>query len=162
MVGQEMLAKEEMELTAYCGLYCGDCLRYHSKASDLAAALLSEFQAGYYERYAEVKSKSKDSVTELAHFKECCQVLAAVVALNCEQPCRVGGGCTQFSCSIVECCQEKGYQGCWECGDNENCEKFTSMKPFHGESCFQNLQEIKKHGLEKWAKHRHKFYVWQK
>jgi len=27
---------KDKELTAYCGLYCGDCIRYNSKASTLA------------------------------------------------------------------------------------------------------------------------------
>ena len=32
----------DIELTAYCGLYCGDCIRYRSKASDPAKPILEE------------------------------------------------------------------------------------------------------------------------
>jgi hypothetical protein len=38
------MSKQEIELTAYCGLYCGDCIRYRSKAIDLAEDLAYELQ----------------------------------------------------------------------------------------------------------------------
>ncbi len=156
-----MSIKNDVLLTAYCGLYCGDCLRYHSKASDLAKKLLEEFEATDFQFYADAKSKSQDSIKELAHSKRCCKVLEAIVALKCDESCYAGSGCKQFSCNIVKCCQEKGYQGCWECGDYENCEQFTSLKPFHGDNNIFNLRMIARYGLNKWTQYRSKFYIWQ-
>ena len=155
-----MTTKQDIELTAYCGLYCGDCLRYHSKASNLAGVLLNEFQTKDYGRYADAKSKSINSVKELAYFETCCQVLKAVTALNCDEPCRIGDGCKQFSCSIVKCIREKGYQGCWECDKYEHCERFASLKSFHGDNNIHNLRMIAKYGLDKWANNRSTFYIW--
>jgi len=152
---------KEIELTAYCGLYCGDCIRYRSKAADLARDLLSELQNTGFGKYAEVKSSSVNKAEELKHYQECCKVLAAIVELQCNESCRVGGGCPTFSCTIVNCCQKKGFEGCWQCGEFENCKDFESLKPFHGDAPLQNLRKIKALGLDKWAQHRNKFYVWQ-
>jgi len=157
MIGEGM-SKQEIELTAYCGLYCGDCIRYRSKAADLASDLISVLQNVGFDKYAEVKSLS---VKELGHYKECCKVLEAIVGLQCNNPCRVGGGCLTFSCKIVECCQRRGFEGCWECGELEICKEFEFLKPFHGDTSLQNLRKIKELGLSKWVEHRQKFYVWQ-
>jgi len=158
------MSRQESELTAYCGLYCGDCIRYRSRAADLARDLLSELQNTEFNRYAEIKSgsaKQFDAVKQFEHYKECCEVLEAIVALQCNNTCRVGGGCPSFSCEILECCREKGFEGCWQCDEFASCGKFEPLKSMHGDSPQQNLKRIKELGLDRWAKHRCKPYVWQ-
>ena len=155
---------EEVELTAYCGLYCGDCIRYRSRASDLARELLSELKNTEFSEYAEIKSgsaKQLDAVKQLEHYGECCEVLEAIVALQCNNPCRVGGGCPTFSCGILECCRKKGFDGCWKCDGFESCERLETLRSIHGDSPRQNLRTIKELGLDKWAERRYKPYVWQ-
>ena len=152
------MSKQEIELTAYCGLYCGDCIRYRSKAADLARNLLSELQNTEFGKYAEVKSRS---TKELEHYKECYEALEAIVELQCNEPCRIGGGCPTFSCKIVECCQKKGFEGCWECAEFEKCKEFEFLEKYHGDTPVQNLRKIKELGLDKWANHRQRFFVWQ-
>lgn len=127
----------------------------------MARDLINELQNTKFDKYAEVKSVSKNKVEELKHYPECCQVLAAIVELQCNKPCRVGHGRTTFSCKVVDCCRKKGFEGCWECDGFEECKEFESLKAFHGETPWQNLRKIKELGLDKWAQHRHKFYVWQ-
>ncbi len=151
---------KETELTAYCGLYCGDCIRFRSRAADLARDLLNELHNTKFDKYAEVKSSSMNEAEDLEHYQDCCKVLSAIVELQCNEPCRVGGGCPTFSCKIVECCQKKGLEGCWQCAEFENCREFESLKSFHGDAPIMNLQKIEKLGLDKWAEHRCKFYVW--
>jgi len=150
--------QNDRELTAYCGLYCGDCIRYQSKAADLARDLISELRNTEFDKYSKVKSLS---VEELEHYQEALDVLATIVGLQCNNACRVGGGCPTFSCKIVECCQKKGFEGCWECSEFEKCEEFNFLKPFHGDAPLHNLRKIKELGLDKWVKHRQKFFVWQ-
>jgi hypothetical protein len=148
---------QEAELTAYCGLYCGDCLRYKSKAVDLARDLQTELRKVKFDKYAEVKSAF---VKELGHYEKCCQVLDAIVKLECDTPCRAGGdGCLQ-PCEIKTCVQSKKLEGCWECGEFEGCNKFESFKRFHGDTAKENLRKIKEYGLSVWAGHREKFYRW--
>ena len=152
------------ELTAYCGLYCGDCIRYRSRVVTLARDLLSELEDAQFEEYAAYKSspvKQFDPVKQFEHFKECREVLQAIVDIQCNTPCRVGGGCSAFSCDILDCCLKKKLEGCWECDEFKRCQKFEPLKAAHGDSPQQNLRKIKELGLDNWAEHRHKPYIWQ-
>jgi len=144
---------KETELVGYCGLYCGDCIRYRSKASDLARKLLCELHNTEFEKYATVK--------KVEHYGECCEVLEAIVALQCNSPCRIGGGCVPPPCDVLTCCREKGFDGCWQCDEFEKCGKFESFRALYGDSPRQNLRTIRNFGLEKWVGHRHKCYTWQ-
>ena len=148
---------QEIELTAYCGLYCGDCIRYRSKAADLARELENELQKVKFDGYAEVKSTS---VKEFGYYKEFCRVLDVIAKLKCDTPCRAGGdGCLQ-PCEIKECVQSKNLEGYWKCNEFERCEKFEFLKPFHGDTPHKNLRKIKEYGFDRWVEHREKFYVW--
>ena len=158
------MSKEETELTAYCGLYCGDCIRYRSRAADLARDLLSELQDTEFAKHAEIKSgstKQFNTVKQFEHYGECCEVLVAIIALQCNNPCRAGGGCPTFSCAILECCRKKSFEGCWECDEFEGCGKFESLESIHGDSPQKNLKKLRELGLDRWAEHRYPPYVWQ-
>ena len=155
---------KEIELIGYCGLYCGDCIRYRSRASDLARELLCELHNTEFGKYAAIKSSSVnqlDAVKKFEHYGECCEVLETIVALQCNSPCRIGGGCPTFSCGVLACCREKGFDGCWQCDEFEKCQRFESFRAIHGDSPRQNLRAVRKFGLDKWVEHRHKCYVWQ-
>ena len=152
------------ELTAYCGLYCEDCIRYQSKAADLARDLLSELRNIEFAKYAEIKSSAEkqfDAVKQFRNYTECCEFLEAIIALQCNNPCRTGGGYPTFSCSILECCLKKGFEGCWQCSEFESCPHFQSLKSIHGDSPKKNLRKVKELGLDRWAEHREKPYIWQ-
>lgn len=153
----EEMSKQEISLTAYCGLYCGDCIRYRSIAADLARNLGNELQEVKFDKYAEVKSAS---VKEFKHYKECLEVLGVIAKLKCDTPCRAGGDGRSNSCEIKKCVQSKDFEGCWECDEFEICEKFEFLKPFHGDTPQKNLRKIKEYGLDRWVEHREKFYLW--
>ncbi|MFH1383010.1 MAG: DUF3795 domain-containing protein [Chloroflexota bacterium] len=155
------MSKQDINLTAYCGLYCGDCIRYKSKATDLARNLRDELQRTEFAKYAEVKSSSLNAEKQLKQYGEFLGVLDAIIKLQCKEPCRVIGGCPTFSCRIVDCCKKKRFEGCWQCVEFEDCNEFESLKPFHSDTPKKNLRKIKELGLEGWAKHRNKFYIWQ-
>lgn len=145
------------ELTAYCGLYCGDCVRYKSKAADLARDLENELQRVEFHRYAAVKNAA---VEELGHYAECLQVLDAMARLKCSASCRAGGdGCSQ-PCEIKRCVESKNLGGCWQCDEFERCEKFDFLKRYHGDAPQKNLRKIKRYGLGEWAQHREGFFSW--
>jgi hypothetical protein len=147
----------EAELTAYCGLYCGDCCRYRSKAASLARDLLGELQAVQFDKYAEVKSTA---VKELEHYNECLQVLDVIVKLGCDTPCKAGGDGCSGPCEIKRCVQSKHIGGCWECNEFEICDKFEFFRPMHGDTTKGNLRKIREYGLDCWVEHRGKFYSW--
>ena len=152
------------ELTSYCGLYCGDCIRYRSRAAELARDLLNECQDTQFGEYAEYKCSSVkqfDPVKQLTHYKECREVLEAIVDLQCNSPCRMGGGCSAFSCGILDCCLKKKLEGCWECEEFENCDNFDPLKACHGERPQKHLSMIKELGLDNWTEYRYKPYMSQ-
>jgi hypothetical protein len=148
----------EAELTAYCGLYCGDCIRYRSKAVASARDLMAELQKVRYDKYAEVKSTA---VKELENYDECFMVLQAIVNLGCDTMCRAGGEGCASPCQIKPCVESKNIEGCWDCDEFEGCGKFEFLRAVHGDAPKENLRKISDHGLNKWVKHRGKFYSWQ-
>ena len=152
------MVKGGSRLTACCGLYCGDCIRYRSRFAYLAGALKEELERRAFAPYAEVKA---GSVGELKHYEVFNGVLQAIAALSCDKPCRSGGdGCGQ-SCEIKKCAGVKGLEGCWQCREFEDCSKFAFLDPFHGNAPRENLRKINKYGLRRWARYRSRCYPWQ-
>lgn len=145
------------ELTGYCGLYCGDCIRYQSTASELADELLNEIDKSDFAEYAKIKRAHKK---EFENFESFISLLKAISAIKCEVPCGLGGDGCGGTCEIIECVSAKGFAGCWECNDFEKCDKFDFLEPFHGDAPLKNLKIIKKLGIENWAKYREKCYPW--
>jgi hypothetical protein len=153
----ENMKQQNKELTAYCGLFCGDCIRYKSKASDLALQLLNELRKTKFGNYVKVKQMS---VKELESYEEVISALEAIQKLKCNIPCRLGGdGCVQL-CEIAKCVHLNEIEGCWECKEFEACNNFEFLRPFHGNTPQNNLKKIKKCGLDKWAVHRESIYTW--
>lgn len=147
----------DSDLTCYCGLYCGDCIRYKSKASQFAADLLKEFENTQFDEYAKAKASQ---IRDFQHYQIVVDLLTHISQLRCEIPCRLGGDGCMGSCSIIECVKGKSLEGCWECPEYKACKKLDFLKPFHGDTPLHNLSKIKKFGIETWAKHRRKFYPW--
>lgn len=153
-----MQGKEEKELTAYCGLYCADCIHFRNKHSKLARQLKEALEEVDFQSYASVKSPFGSEFQEFCSFLA---VLEAFINYSCSDGCRTSGGCSTTPCQIIQCCREKRYEGCWECEVFESCEKFESLKPRCGASVMHNLKEIKKNGFEGWSKRRRPIYNWQ-
>jgi hypothetical protein len=148
---------KEKDLTAYCGLYCGDCIRYKCRASELADELLNEIDKNNFTEYAKIKRTHKK---EFENFKSFISLLKAISEIKCEIPCGLGGDGCGGKCEIIACVSTKGLEGCWECSDFERCDKFEFLKPFHGNAPLKNLRKIKELGIENWAKTREKCYPW--
>lgn len=148
---------KEKDLTAYCGLYCGDCVRYQSKASDLSDELLNEIEKKHLSDYANVK---QTHTKEFENFDTLIVTLKAISKLKCELPCRLGGDGCGGSCEFIQCVKDKSIDGCWECKEFETCSKYDFLKPFHGEGPINNLRLIKKHNINNWASYRDKCYPW--
>jgi hypothetical protein len=148
---------KDKELTGYCGLYCGDCIRYKCKASDLAGELLNEIDNPHFSEYAKVK---RVHTKEFENFDLLLSSLKALSNIRCETPCGSGGDGCGGACEIIRCVRAKGFQGCWECDNSKGCDKLDFLKPFHGDAILKNLQKIKELGLDNWAKSREKCYPW--
>ena len=154
-----MIKKEVMDMTAYCGLFCRDCLRYRGKISDAARSLFVEIERGNFAHYAEVKMKFDKSFENYSVFID---VLRKIADLECKESCRKGGGCASFDCPILRCCLEKKYQGCWQCDQLTNCNNFDFLKPFHGETPKNNCIDLRNNGFENFTTRKQAFYIWDK
>ncbi len=144
--------------TAYCGIYCPDCIHYKNKYSIYARKLNLELENKEFAKYAEIDSPFGE---QFQKYKEFTEVLKALSNTQCTKTCRVGGGCSGIPCKIMECCHSNGYDGCWECKESESCNKFDFLQPRCGEMPKKNIKKIKEHGIQNWVDSRHIFYIWQ-
>lgn len=147
----------DQDLTGYCGLYCGDCIRYQSKISDLASELLRQLDERQYADYAKVKQAR---MPEFACYDAMIKCLGAVARIKCEVPCGQGGDGCGGSCDIIRCVKGKSLAGCWDCAEFETCRNLDFLVPFHGDTPLNNLRKIREAGINAWAKHRGRFYPW--
>jgi hypothetical protein len=148
----EKMSEQDKNLIAYCGLCCGDCFGYKGKIADLARDLRKELRQAKFDRVVEgIPFK------EFRNYKECYEVLGALVRLRCKNACKGGGG-NPF-CKIRKCCQKKDIEGCWECDEFETCEKLDFLKANHGDAHIKNLRKIKKQGTEEFFKGKKYWYV---
>ena len=135
---------EDKDLVAYCGLYCGNCINRKGEIADLARNFRKKLREAKFDRVSQELSKY---FKEFKHYKECYEVLGAMVRLRCKNACKGGGG-PPF-CKIRKCCQKKAYEGCWECEEFETCKKLDFLKPIHGDAHIKNMKKIKKQGIIK-------------
>lgn len=151
-----MSAKDK---TAYCGIYCPDCIHFQNEYSSIAEKLENHLKKNEFDKYAEIDSPFGEG---FKNWKQFAEVLNTLANTKCNTPCRPGGGCSGKPCKIMECCQEKGFEGCWECSELGDCEKFDFLEPRCGQMPKNNIREIQKSGLKNWTEKRHNFYIWQK
>lgn len=137
------MSKNDRNLVAYCGLYCGDCFNYKGGIADLARDLRKKLREAKLERAAGGLSKF---FKEFKDYRTCYEVLGAMVRLRCKRACRNGGG--NPSCEIRNCAQKKNVEGCWKCEEFETCSKLDFLKPIHEDAHLKNLRKIKKQGID--------------
>ena len=111
------------DFTACCGIYCPDCIWYRNRFSALAKKLKEELQHADFEQYASIESPFFGK--ELVKFQKFMTVLNFIADIYCSKPCRVGGGCAGNPCEIMRCAEEKGLEGCWLCGEMDDCDHLT-------------------------------------
>ncbi|GAF94579.1 unnamed protein product, partial [marine sediment metagenome] len=140
------MGKQDKNLIAYCGLYCGDCFSHKGRIADLSRDLRKELRQARFDKTAE--SMSTYSFFEVfKNYPQCYEVLGALVKLRCKKACKGGGG--PSFCKMRKCCQKKDIEGCWECKEFETCEKLDFLKANHGNAHIKNLRKIKRQGAQK-------------
>jgi hypothetical protein len=132
---------------AYCGLFCGNCIIRRGALNRLAAELLREIDRPEFQKLAQglpvVLPEEFESLTKLPH---CRNVLVSLTHLDCTAICREGGG--SKSCGIKQCCRQKGFEGCWLCGQFESCETLSWLNPVEGDAHLRNLRIIRGQGMQ--------------
>ncbi len=144
----------DREFTAYCGLYCGDCIPFNQSLFNAAERLREELDRRQFDKYAELKSRKNKVFNDYGTFKK---VLSELIDLRCARTCINNGG--NPDCRIRGCVHRKGLNGCWECSDFESCD-LLEPSLYHGDTPRHNLRLIKEYGVENWADKRGKHYIW--
>ena len=153
---------EEERLTAYCGLYCGDCIPSQRELFATAARLQDLLGALQFEKYAELKAGQtywSEANSAFKHYPEFLAVLQAIRGLECTATCREGGGWKGGRCKARNCAVENGLAGCWECAGYQGCEHLQPLLNFHP-NLAQHLELIKSKGIGEWAAGRRAHYPW--
>ena len=131
------------ELVSYCGLYCGDCVKFKGNISKMAKELSLELS----------KENFKKVATSLKHAKnydEFDQILKILADMECKDGCRQGGGTPD--CEIRHCCQEKGFETCADCDEFQYCPELAGIPVLQCGivSYVKVLERIKELGMDKW------------
>lgn len=136
-----MVKKKEM--VAYCGLYCGDCVKHKGNVSKLAKALQSELSVEKFDKIAR-------TIPEIKNYKEFEEVLKIISEVECEIGCRAGGGTPD--CEVRICCQNKGYFTCAECEEFMYCTELAGIPVIQCGviSYVKELEHLRELGVEKW------------
>ncbi|MBU1706302.1 DUF3795 domain-containing protein [bacterium] len=129
-------------LLGYCGLYCGDCPAYTGIVADKASELREVLQQTRFDIFARQEPVPDP---KFKHYAECYDCLGALMDTRCPQVCRDIKD--DAKCDIRGCCIERGYDGCWECGDFEDCSKLTRLTAVHEDAHLHNLRIIAKEGI---------------
>ncbi len=122
------------DLVAYCGLDCSTCFGYTKTISESAKALRRTMRD---EKIKQVWP-GMPFLGDYVVFKK---DLDALAGCRCKG-CRDGGG-NPF-CKIRKCAQKHRYEGCWECGDFESCEKLAFLEAGHKDEHLKNIRKIRK------------------
>jgi hypothetical protein len=141
--------------TAYCGLYCGDCIPSHVRLFEVLEELRELASELHLDTYAELISREDAAFADYPEFES---MLALLAGLRCSSPCRAGGG--KSTCAIRDCARGRGLEGCWECAGRRGCELLDPLRAFHGKTTDGNLDAIAEYGMEGWAERRGKHYPW--
>lgn len=175
------------ELVCPCGLTCCDCLFFKSEIYDAARKLKELIKINDLDFFLKINSKdttwnaiaehmalSEDQKWEqvgqyLDVFKDMplfMSVLDGIIQLQCTSTCQETGGCSlggsSHECNTSRCVKSKGYEGCWQCDEFENCDKLSFVKKSYGSVIEENLRTAKEKGVEEVKSHGNRYYAWQR
>lgn len=142
--------------TAYCGLYCKDCIPSNARLFQTVDELDTLLEEVQFEKYAALQAKGSPEFADYAAFV---RVLRGLKTLKCKTLC-TEGGCKE-DCRIRTCVREKGFRGCWLCEKFEACKLHESLKSYHP-ALVHNLRVIKLYGPDDWSDKRGRHYNWSR
>lgn len=143
--------------TAYCGLYCRDCIPANHPLFAVAQELDETLAACRFDRYAELKAERGSPAFRA--YPEFRAVLTALRGLECAAPCAVGGGCRP-DCEVRACACTRGVRGCWACAERETCRRLAPLKLVHPHLT-EHHDLIRVLGLDGWAARRKAHSAWE-
>lgn len=170
-----------------CGLVCCDCLFHKEEIYETARRLKEAIAANQLDKFLALCSsrqtwtamgehlglepgESEDTLgRQFAAFEQLptfMHVLDALINLHCKSTCREAGGCqiggVRHECLALQCLKERGYEGCWQCGEVSGCDKLAFLKAGYGSVIEENLRTAREKGPEAVQLRGDKYYAWQR
>ena len=125
------IMNDSAKYTAFCGLYCKDCIPTNRELFNLVERLRNLLDEANFEKYAELLAGKNTDMKEYATFRK---FLESLQKLQCIHPCSEGpmaeSGCSK-SCAIRQCALQQELEGCWDCPGHPLCEKLAWHKTVH-------------------------------
>jgi hypothetical protein len=147
--------RDPEDLTAYCGLFCLDCIPSNKPLFDAIRELARLASKIRLDLYAGARAANDNAFDNYPDFARMLDIFSSI---ECPAPCRREGGREQ--CDIRDCAVDRGFKGCWECDARPGCERLDRLRSFHGETIDNNLDAITEYGISDWTGHRGKHYPW--
>jgi hypothetical protein len=183
MLGGQM----DKKLVCPCGLTCCDCMYYKKEIYEAALKLMNLIVDSKLDIFLEACSNEKTIAAIGEHldldrstlhtklvekygvFKEMptfMNVLEGIIKMQCKITCREARGCSSggdtIKCKALKCLESKNYEGCWQCGEFENCEKLQFLKMSYGFVINENLRIVREKGEEGVKPRGSQYYAWQR
>lgn len=136
------------ELVGYCGSYCGKCGICGLNIQVSLRAIQNVIETAGIRKEAEHLGwpLMRDIATHCCkEFEDEVNSFTELAGKFFSSGCRDGCG---PPCEIVKCCKDSGFFTCAECSKMNTCDKLGK----HYAKVSVNLQEIRKNGVESWAK----------
>ena len=140
------MSRSAESLVGYCGLYCGACGIHQGRIAQAVANLREIIGAFGFDKISPRLAKWEPA---FQHYEEFEKVLEGFVSLLGDCPgCAAGGG--DPSCTLRQCCKEKEYITCADCGELDSCEKTQGIV-----ESLDELHRIRAMGVDEWAERMH-------
>lgn len=139
-------------LTAFCGLYCTDCIPYDRAFYTTAKQFAAQLERVKFRQYAPLRAGQFPALADFPRFEA---ALQAIRDTQCNAICREGG--CKKNCEIRACAIDRQLPGCWECPDRPSCSLLDGLRKSHPH-LDQNLDLIREKGVENWAAERKPHY----
>lgn len=177
----------DKKLVCPCGLTCCDCMFYKKDIYETAAKLkqllvdskldvfltlcsnektIDAMRAHLESDNATAHSKLSDRLGLFKDMPAFMKVLDGISNIQCKTTCREAGGCSTggetAKCKALKCLESKKYDGCWQCGEFEDCEKLQFLRMSYGHVINENLNIIKEKGAEEVPSRGTQYYAWQR
>jgi hypothetical protein len=153
---------DDSSLTAYCGLYCKDCIPSKKELFATVASLEELLKRSHFDLYADLKATQtywSEAKEAFKSYPEFIKVLKSIQSLECKSTCREGGGWKGEKCQVKNCAINKHYNGCWECAELKSCKLLEPLLNFHPNLAF-HLELIRTEGIEHWRGKHKGHYSW--
>lgn len=170
-----------------CGLTCCDCLFYKREVFETAQKFKETIKKYDFDKFLMILSQSNswkflgehfhlseksawdkfgkyfDSFKQIPEFLN---ILDNIIEIQCKTTCNEAGGCSfggsTNECNTLKCIKSKGFDGCWQCGEFEFCDKLQLLKRNYGHVIEENLKTVKNKGINAVESHGDKYYAWQR